>query len=115
MNLDGMTRPAWLATLLGSCCMPLAAQVPPGATPGGALPRVEPAVQPPDRKGDLFDIPRMYDRPLGLEEGPRVIVKSFRLQGAVDRPKHHLRVADAQAILDAARAAQPAQGFSINQ
>ena len=63
----------WLATLLASCCMPLAAQVPPGATPGGALPRVEPAVQPPERKGELFDIPRMYDRPLGLEEGPRVL------------------------------------------
>jgi hemolysin activation/secretion protein len=95
--------------------MPLAAQVPPGATPGGALPRVEPAVQPPERKGELFDIPRMYDRPLGLEEGPRVLVKAFKLQGAVDRPKHHVRVADAQAILDAARATQPAQGFSINQ
>ena len=115
MNLDGMTRPAWLATLLGTCCMPLAAQVPPGATPGGALPRVEPAVQPPIRQGELFDIPRMYDRPLGLEEGPRIMVKAFQLQGAVDRPKHHLRVAQAEAILEAARAAQPAQGFSINQ
>jgi len=95
--------------------MPLAAQVPPGATPGGALPRVEPAVQPPIRQGELFDIPRMYDRPLGLEEGPRIMVKAFRLQGAADRPKHHLRVAQAEAILEAARAAQPAQGFSINQ
>ena len=95
--------------------MPVAAQVPPGATPGGALPRVEPAVQPPIRQGELFDIPRMYDRPLGLEEGPRIMVKAFRLQGAVDRPKHHLRVAQAEAILEAARAAQPAQGFSINQ
>jgi hemolysin activation/secretion protein len=57
----------------------------------------------------------MYDRPLGLEEGPRIVVKAFRLQGAVDRPKHHLRVAEVQAILDAARDAQPAKGFSINQ
>ena len=116
MKANCVRRPDfWLATLLGACCMPLAAQVPPGATPGGALPRVEPAVQPPERKGELFDIPRMYDRPLGLEEGPRVLVKAFKLQGAVDRPKHHVRVADAQAILDAARAAQPSQGFSINQ
>src|SRR5882757_1496881 len=116
MKPNSVRRPDfWLATLLGSCCMPLAAQVPPGATPGGAFPRVEPAVQPPERKGELFDIPRMYDRPLGLEEGPRIFVKAFKLQGAVNRPKHHVRVADAQAILDAARAAQPAQGFSINQ
>jgi hemolysin activation/secretion protein len=109
------TNSLWLATLIGSWCAPLAAQVPPGATPGGALPRVEPAVQPPERKGDLFDIPRMYDRPLGLEEGPRIVVLEFKLQGAVDRPRHHLRVAEAQAILDAARAAQPPQGYSINQ
>jgi hemolysin activation/secretion protein len=76
---------------------------------------VEPAVQPPARSGDLFEIPRVYDRPLGLEEGPRIVVKAFRLQGAIDRPEHKVSVAEAQAILDAARGAQPAQGFSINQ
>lgn len=107
----------FLATLLGSWCLPVIAQVqvPPGATPGGALPRVEPAVQPPEKQRQLFDIPRMYDRPLGLEEGPRIVVKAFKLRGAVDRPKHHLKVAEAQAVLDAARDAQPAKGFSINQ
>ncbi|MEJ0035890.1 MAG: ShlB/FhaC/HecB family hemolysin secretion/activation protein [Gammaproteobacteria bacterium] len=104
---------AGLAAL--TCCSPLLAQVPPGATPGGALPRVEPAVQPPARGGELFEIPRVYDRPLGLEEGPRIIVKSFKLQGAADRPTHHVSMAEAQAILDTARTAQPAQGFSINQ
>ena len=106
---------ACLAALIGSCCTPIFAQVPPGATPGGALPRVEPAVQPPARSGDLFDIPRVYDRPLGLEEGPRILVKTFKLQGVADRPEHHVSVAEAQAILDTARAAQPTQGFSINQ
>ncbi len=109
------TNPVWLATLLGSCCAPVAAQVPPGATPGGALPRVAPAVQPPERQGELFDIPRMYDRPLGLQEGPRIYVTAFKLQGAVDRPKHHLEAAQAQAILDAARQVEPAEGYSINQ
>lgn len=104
---------AGLAAL--TCCTPLLAQVPPGATPGGALPRVEPAVQPQARGGDLFEIPRVYDRPLGLEEGPRILVKAFKLQGATDRPEHEVRVAEVQAILDAASAAQPAQGFSINQ
>jgi hemolysin activation/secretion protein len=100
---------------MGAWCLPLAAQVPAGATPGGALPRVQPAVQPPERKGDLFEIPRVYDRPLGLDEGPRIVVKAFRLQGVEDRPKRHVTVTQVQAILDAARAAQPAQGFSINQ
>jgi hemolysin activation/secretion protein len=57
----------------------------------------------------------VYDRPLALDEGPRIVVKSFRLQGAVDRPERNVTVAEAQALLEAARAAQPAQGFTVNQ
>ena len=104
-----------LAAALALWSAPLAAQVPSGAMPGGALPRVEPAVQPAPRQGELFDIPRVYDRPLAVDEGPRIVVKSFRLQGAVDRPERSVTVAQAQALLDAARAAQPAQGFTVNQ
>ena len=72
-------------------------------------------MQPAARAGNLFDVPRVYDRPLGLDEGPRIAVKAFKLQGATDRPEHHVRVAEVQALLDTARAQQPAQGFSINQ
>jgi hemolysin activation/secretion protein len=111
-----------LLAALGCWCLPLAAQVapgavqiPPGATPGGALPHLEQAVPPVPRQGELFEVPRVYDRPLGLEEGPRILVKTFKLQGAVDHRKHHVRVAAAQALLEAAREQQPAQGFSINQ
>src|SRR5579872_1226316 len=107
VNRAGRT---WLPTLIGWWCMPLVAQVPPGATPGGALPRVAPAVQPAPRPGELFEIPRVYDRPLGLDEGPHIVVTAFKLQGAADRPKHHVSVKEAQAILDAARTAQPTHG-----
>jgi hemolysin activation/secretion protein len=93
----------------------LAAQVPPGATPGGALPRAPETVQPVAPAGDLFTIPRVYDRPLGPEDGPRLIVKAFKLTGATDRPRHGVRVAAAQALLDAAVKTQPANGYSINQ
>jgi hemolysin activation/secretion protein len=104
-----------LPALIGWWCLPGVAQVPAGATPGGALPRVAPAVQPPPRQGELFEIPRVYDRPLGIDEGPHIVVQAFKLQGAKDRPKHHLSVKEAHAILDVARAAQPSQGYSINQ
>jgi len=104
-----------IVAVIGCWALPLAAQIPPGATPGGALPRVEPAVPAPSRQGDLLEVPRVYDRPLGIDEGPRIVVKSFKLQGAVDRPKRKLTVAAAQKILDAARTTQPAQGYSINQ
>ena len=93
----------------------LAQQVPPAATPGGALPRVQGAVQPVAPPNDLFSIPRVYDRPLGLDEGPKLVVKTFRLAGAMDRPEHGVSVAAAQAILEAAKQAQPAGGYSINQ
>jgi hemolysin activation/secretion protein len=106
-----------LLSLLGCVGQPLFAQVqiPPGATPGGALPRVQPAVPAVPRQGELFEVPRVYDRPLGLDEGPKLVVKSFRLRGAIDRRKRHVRVADVQRLLDTARAQQPVQGFSINQ
>jgi hemolysin activation/secretion protein len=91
------------------------AQVPPGATPGGALPRVEPAVRAAKPAGELFTIPRVYDRPLGLDEGPRIVVKAFKISGAIDRPAQGVRVAEIAALLESARAAQPAAGFSINQ
>jgi len=91
------------------------AQVPPAATPGGVLPRVEPAVPKAESPADLFTIPRVYDRPLGLDDGPRIVVTSFRLVGAVDRPSYGVSVAEAAALLETARREQPTDGFSINQ
>ncbi len=113
----GRTRLLAAAGVLsGLCCTAVwSQQLPPGATPGGALPRVEPTVPPAEREGELFTIPRVYDRPLGLDEGPRLVVKAFVLEGAVDRPRHGIRVAEAQALLEAARLEQPEEGYTINQ
>ena len=102
-------------TLVAAWCIPLAAQVPAGATPGGALPRVEPAVQPAERTGDLFDIPRVYDRPLGLEEGPRILVKTFKLQGAEDRPARNVQCRRSAGSARCGSRGAARQGFSINQ
>jgi hemolysin activation/secretion protein len=85
-------------------------QLPPGATP-----RVGPVVPPVETQSSPFVVPRVSDRPLGLEEGPRLIVKGFKLLQVVDRPKAGIRVADVQHQLDAALATQPAQGFTVNQ
>ena len=95
---------------------PLAAQqLPGGATPGAVLPRLNPPVQAPPPPASLFEIPRVADRPLGIEEGPRLQVKSFKLVRAVDRPARGVKVADVQALLDQARASQPAEGYTVNQ
>ncbi len=109
-------RPLLWASVAASLCAGTAfAQTPPGATPGGALPRVSPAVQQSDDVGALFSIPRVYDRPLGLDEGPRVQVQSFKLIGVIDRPEHNVRLAEVEALLEEARKTQPEQGFSINE
>lgn len=100
---------------IGTSIERASAQVPPAATPGGVLPRVAPAVPAAEPPGDLFSIPRVYDRPLGLDEGPRIVVKAFRLVGAVDRPARGVSAAEAAALLEKTRLEQPDSGFSINE
>jgi hemolysin activation/secretion protein len=109
------SRPVAAAILAALISSPAFAQTPPAVNPGGVLPPVEPAVPAAKQTGDLFSIPRVYDRPLGLDEGPRITVKAFRLVGAIDRPQRGISVAEAQALLEEERAKQPAQGFSINE
>ncbi len=64
---------------------------------------------------DLFEVPPVVERPLGMEEGPKVVVSRFALSGAVDREKQSLRVSDLEAILNEHVKSQPADGYTINQ
>lgn len=64
---------------------------------------------------DLFEVPPVIERPLGMEEGPRVVVNRFALSGAVDREKQSLRVSDLEAILGGHVRSQPPDGYAINQ
>ncbi|MGH8302526.1 MAG: ShlB/FhaC/HecB family hemolysin secretion/activation protein, partial [Steroidobacteraceae bacterium] len=50
-----------------------------------------------------------------LTEGPKIVVKAFRLEHATDLPRYGLRAADAQKILDQAVSKEPAQGYTINE
>jgi hemolysin activation/secretion protein len=64
---------------------------------------------------ELFEVPPVVERPLGMEEGPRGVVSAFVLSGAVDREKQDLRVSDVEAILAGHIRSQPADGYTINQ
>jgi hemolysin activation/secretion protein len=92
------------------------AQTPPVSPPGGVLPptpqSTRPAIASPAAP---LVIPGVNERPFGLTQGPKLIVKAFRLQGAVDLPQYGVRVAAAQKILNDALAKQPAEGYAINQ
>ncbi|MDE2049664.1 MAG: ShlB/FhaC/HecB family hemolysin secretion/activation protein, partial [Gammaproteobacteria bacterium] len=84
--------------------------------PGGVPPVTPRGTQPsiPSPAAQLV-IPGVNERPLGLTEGPKILVKAFRLERAVDLPKYGVRVADARKILDDAIAKEPAQGYAINE
>jgi len=104
----------YLTIFLSLCATVCWAQqaIPPAATPGGAQPRQSP--QPLSDVGSpSFVVPRVPDRPLGLDEGPRVHVTKFELLGAATQPD--VPKPEIDAILAAALSAQPAEGYSVNQ
>lgn len=88
----------------------------PVSPPGGVLPPVPQSTQPAvPTPASPLTIPGVNERPLGLEEGPRIVVRAFRLERAADLPAYHVRVSEARKILDDAIRKQPANGYTINQ
>jgi hemolysin activation/secretion protein len=86
--------------------------VPPAATPGGVQPRS--AQEFPDASQlTPFSVPRVPERPLGLDEGPRVRVARFDLMGAATQPGVPKAAVDE--VLASAIANQPAEGFTVNE
>lgn len=86
--------------------------IPPAATPGGVQPQ-PPAMTPADAGFTPFAVPRVPDRPLGLDEGPRVRVTRFELLGAATQPD--VPKAEVDGILSDALGAQPVEGYTVNQ
>jgi hemolysin activation/secretion protein len=64
---------------------------------------------------ELFEVPPVVERPLGMEEGPRVVVRRFNLEGAVDREKQDIRLSDLQNLLAGHVRTQPPEGYTISQ
>ena len=120
MDLRTVTL-GWIKPLLAAavvCSVPLLAAEAAQQTspPGGVLPINPQATQPsPPAAAAPLVIPGINERPLGLTEGPKIVVKAFRLERAVDLPKYGVRVAQAQQILDEALRKEPAQGYTINE
>ncbi len=90
-------------------------QLPPAATTGGAQPFFPQTSIPSLAQQDALEIPPLVERPLGLEEGPRLNVRQFQLDGAVDRPEYAISLTDLQDMLSLHLAAQPPAGYTVNQ
>ena len=62
-----------------------AENIPAAATPGAAMPRLQQPSFTTERMPAVV-IPALRERPLGADEGPKITVKQFELEGVVDRP-----------------------------
>jgi hemolysin activation/secretion protein len=91
------------------------AAVPAAAMPGGAQPLLGRDDIPTLAQVYSLDIPPLIERPAGLEEGARVRVIDFRLDGVEERPERGLTREDIDVILTRYLAEQPLEGYTINQ
>ena len=98
--------------LLGTGGSALGAPPPvmPALSPGvGLQPDLERRQVPaaPDTSG--FPIPPVIDRPLGVDEGPRILVKAFVLEGVVDKPEYDILKSEIEALVEKLRLEQEGQ------
>jgi hemolysin activation/secretion protein len=88
--------------------------LPDAARPGAIRPGEERKAVPTPPPGELFDVPPVVDRPLEIDDGEKLIVQRFVLEGAVDRADYAIAVADVQALVDS-KLAERAEGFTVGR
>jgi len=86
--------------------------LPGGATPGGVLPQTQQMFTAP--ASEVFSIPPMIERPLGVDEGEKIVVNSFVLQGIMDRPETGIYRRDIETLAEKMRQDRP-DGFTVGQ
>jgi hemolysin activation/secretion protein len=100
--------PAW-PVLAGAPVLPDAVR--PGAIRPGEERRI---TTPTAAPGEEHKVPRVVDRPLDVDAGPKVAVTKFNLIDVVDRPEHGITVADVQALVDGKLKERP-EGFTVGR
>jgi hemolysin activation/secretion protein len=107
-----------LAVAFGALAIPAIAGplgLPDSARPGAVRPEeTGKQIMPQEPPGDLMEIPSVVDRPLAVDEGPRVLVRQFRLLEAQDLPDFELSMSELEGLLNELIATRP-EGFTIGQ
>ncbi len=88
--------------------------LPAAARPGAIRPGDNTRLTPQPPPGKLFEVPPVVDRPLEIDDGEKVAVSSFVVEGAQDRPEHAIEVSAIQAIADSHLSAH-ADGFTVGR
>jgi len=76
---------------------------PPSLTPGGVQPDFQQRSIPAPPDASDFPIPPVIDRPLGVDEGQRIPVKAFVLEGVVDQPGDGISKSEIEALVEKMR------------
>jgi len=76
----------------------LAADIPDNALPGD-IDRNE-GLELPEPPGEIFMVPPLQDRPLGVDEGERLFVRSISLRSAVDRPEAGISLKEVRELVE---------------
>lgn len=88
--------------------------VPPVITPGGVEPDLNIEEMPKIPSSDIFPIPPVIDRPLGIDEGPKIVVSAFKIQGELAHPELENLLEEVKEMIDNKLATQ-GDGFTIGQ
>jgi hemolysin activation/secretion protein len=88
--------------------------IPPSGTPGGVQPDLHRKVLPSTMDPGGFPIPPVIERPLGIDEGPKVDVARFQLRGVTDHPDRGISTAEIQSLLSK-RISEKQGSFTIGQ
>lgn len=88
--------------------------LPESARPGALRPEEDRPTTPPKPADEVLEVPALIDRPLDIDEGPKVVVEAFELVGAVERPEHDIHLPEIKTILEEKRQERP-EGFTIGR
>lgn len=89
--------------------------LPDSARPGAVRPaEVGKSEVPKAPAAAAYEIPPVIDRPLRIEEGPRIAVQQFNLIDAQDLPDYNIQVEEVRARLEEKRLQKP-DGFTIGE
>ncbi|MEQ8661687.1 MAG: hypothetical protein RLW62_12815, partial [Gammaproteobacteria bacterium] len=99
----------------GAASFAAVVDLPDAARPGALRPGEDRKLEPREPPAEpLFDVPPVADRPLEIDDGEKLEVSRFVLDGVHDRPALGIEVAALQALLDARLAARP-EGFTVGR
>ncbi|MCW9015041.1 MAG: hypothetical protein OQL06_14820 [Gammaproteobacteria bacterium] len=80
-----------------------AADLPASALPGAVDPGRESRPEFTEPPAEVFMVPPLISRPLGVDEGERLFVKSIVLRGAIDRPEAGIRLQEVRELVEGLR------------